>query len=98
MLLSTLHNDVSIDKDKRDQQKLEIITFYNQTIYGFDRLDQMCSLWFFKKFSLLSTYSIFNIISIWCINSLYLYAFNNIDKRTIFFILQPMKPNIEKRY
>lgn len=68
ILLSTLHNDASIDQDTGDQQKPEMITFYNQTKYGVDRLDQMCSLYDVSRNSRRWPLTIFfNLINISCI-------------------------------
>ncbi|XP_029341493.1 piggyBac transposable element-derived protein 4-like [Acyrthosiphon pisum] len=104
ILLSTLHNDASIDQDTGDQQKPEMITFYNQTKYGVDRLDQMCSLYDVSRNSRRWPLTIFfNLINISCINALNVYKFNNINnksKRSDFLevlALQLMKPNIERR-
>jgi len=43
--VSTLHHDNNIDPTTGDKKKPDIITFYNQTKCGVDRLDQMCSLY-----------------------------------------------------
>ncbi|XP_039299243.1 piggyBac transposable element-derived protein 4-like [Nilaparvata lugens] len=42
ILLSSLHNDSTIDPDSGERKKPEIITFYNQTKSGVDTADQMC--------------------------------------------------------
>jgi hypothetical protein len=107
ILLSTLHNNASIDQDTGDQQKPEMITFYNQTKYGVDRLDQMCSLYNLYDVSRNSRRwpltIFFNLINISCINALNVYKFNNINnksKKSDFLealALQLMKPNLERR-
>jgi len=40
-LFSTLHHDDSIDKNSGQQEKPEIITFYNVTKGGVDAVDQL---------------------------------------------------------
>jgi len=81
-----------------------MITFYNQTKYGVDRIDQMCSLYDVSRNSRRWPLTIiFNLINISCINALNVYKFNNINnksKRSDFLealALQLMKPNIERR-
>lgn len=43
--VSTLHHDNNIDPTTGNKKKPDIITFYNKTKCGVDRLDQMCSLY-----------------------------------------------------
>lgn len=43
ILLSTLHNDASIDEDIGNQRKPQILTFYNQTKGGVDTNDKLCA-------------------------------------------------------
>lgn len=43
ILVSTLHNDKSIDPDTGNQMKPSIITFYNETKGGVDTADKMCA-------------------------------------------------------
>ncbi|KAJ8931329.1 hypothetical protein NQ314_015767 [Rhamnusium bicolor] len=43
LLASSLHHDDNIDKKTKDQNKPEIITFYNSTKGGVDMVDQPCS-------------------------------------------------------
>lgn len=78
ILLSTLHYDASIDEYTGNQQKLEIVTFYNQTKYG--SFDQLCSLYDVQGILIVGHY-FFNLVNILCVNALNMYTFNNIDKK-----------------
>nr|CAI5860047.1 unnamed protein product [Callosobruchus analis] len=42
LLLSSMHHDDAIDPDTKEEQKPEIITFYNKTKIGVDLIDQLC--------------------------------------------------------
>ncbi|UYV82204.1 K02A2.6-like [Cordylochernes scorpioides] len=44
ILLSTMHSTTTIDKETAEQQKPDIITFYNMTKGGVDVVDQTCIL------------------------------------------------------
>lgn len=43
ILVSSLHEDKSIDPDTRDKQKPSIITYYNSTKGGVDTTDKLCA-------------------------------------------------------
>lgn len=45
ILMSTMHNDATIDTTTGDSQKPEIITYYNRTQNGVDLVDKMSSLY-----------------------------------------------------
>lgn len=42
ILVSSMHDDDNIDEDTGLMRKPEIITFYNETKFGVDVVDQMC--------------------------------------------------------
>ncbi|XP_046686312.1 uncharacterized protein LOC124371984 [Homalodisca vitripennis] len=42
LMISTMHDDASIDPETGDERKPMIITSYNDTKYGVDILDKMC--------------------------------------------------------
>ena len=43
LLISSLHNDATIDVDTGDRKKPDIITFYNLTKGGVDTVNKLCS-------------------------------------------------------
>lgn len=86
------------------KKKPDIITFYNQTKCGVDRLDQMCSLYDVARNSrrwLLTIF--FNLLNISCINALNVYSANkNYAKVNRADFLETLalcliRPNTERR-
>jgi len=102
--VSTLHHDSYIDPTTGDKKKPDIITFYNQTKCGVDRLDQMCSLYDVARNSRRWPLTIFfNLLNICCINALNVYSANkNYAKVNRADFLETLalcliRPNTERR-
>lgn len=72
LLLSSLHNSVSIENSEK--KKPETITYYNQTKYGVDIVDQMIRLYTTKSGSRRWPMHVFyNVLDISAINAWILY-------------------------
>lgn len=102
LAISTLHNDV--DTTTGEKKKSDIITFYNQTKCGVDRLDQMCSLYDVARNSRHWPLTIFfNLINICGINAMNVYSANkNYAKVNRADFLETLalcliRPNTERR-
>lgn len=77
LAVSTLHHDSDIDLTTGDKKKPYIITFYNETKCGVDRLDQMCSLYNIARNSRRWPLTIFyNLLNICGINAMNVYSAN----------------------
>nr|XP_022900752.1 piggyBac transposable element-derived protein 4-like [Onthophagus taurus] len=81
LLLSTMHHDCAIDNDTGDLKKPEIITDYNNTNYGVDMLDKMCSHYDVSRNSRRWPLTIFfNLLNIAAINGMCIYKTKSINK------------------
>jgi len=78
LLLSSLHDDNSIDPGSGEQMKPEIITFYNSTKGGVDTADQLCANYSVsrkvKRWPMVIFFSMLNVSGI---NSQVIYLGNN---------------------
>lgn len=104
ILLSSMHHDDAIDKETGDAKKPEIITMYNKTKIGVDRLDQLCQKYDTarntRRWPMIIFYDILNIAAI---NAMCIYKANNCNqnvKRSDFIeeiAWELIKPQIEFR-
>lgn len=81
ILISTMHNDDAIDHDTGDDQKPEMVTFYNRTKIGVDLVDQLCQNYNVAR----NTHRwpmvvFFDLLNISAINALTIYKLNSINK------------------
>lgn len=85
LLISTMHNDNSIDEETGDQQKPEIVTFYNHTKYGVDLLDQLCAQYDVSRNSRRWPLTVFfDLLNICGVNAYCLHKANNNDPNVKF--------------
>lgn len=79
LCISTVHHDDAIDNQTGDKQKPDIISFYNNTKYGVDVVDQMCAQYNVARNTTrrwpLAIF--FNILNVCGINAFAIYKFNN---------------------
>lgn len=104
LVISSLHMDGKIDPQTGEQQKPDMITFYNQTKVGVDLLDQLCANYNIsrncRRWPLVILYNLLNIA---CINASCIYSANNDYKKVVrrTFIgdiaWELIKPQIERR-
>ncbi|XP_035231305.1 uncharacterized protein LOC118203159 [Stegodyphus dumicola] len=103
ILISSLHDDVAIDKDTKEQKKPEIITFYNRTKGGVDTVDKLCASYNVarntRRWPLVVFFSMLNIAAI---NSYIIHSTNNSEKLLRRQYLRKlanalMKENFERR-
>ncbi|XP_049845544.1 uncharacterized protein LOC126298289 [Schistocerca gregaria] len=77
LVLSILHDDGSIDSDS-EKSKLEIITFYNETKSGVDKVDEMKCTYFVTRITRRWPFIIFSsLLNIAGINGYIIYKSNS---------------------
>lgn len=80
ILVSTLHNNNTIDPDSEEKRKPEIITFYNSTKGGVDTVDKMCATFNvsrnIKRWPMIIFFTMLNVAGI---NSQVIYHANNTE-------------------
>lgn len=77
ILMSTMHNDATIDTTTGDSQKPEIITYYNRTKNGVDLVDKMCSLYNVSRNSRRWPLTVFfDLLNLSALNALCIYSAN----------------------
>lgn len=83
LLMSSLHHDDNIDESTGDDQKPEIITYYNSTKSGVDVVDELCATYDVSRNSKRWPLTIFfAMLNISGINANIIYRANNSDTRT----------------
>ncbi|XP_047099204.1 uncharacterized protein LOC124716707 [Schistocerca piceifrons] len=103
-LLSSMHNDATIDESTSSKNKSEIVTFYNRTKIGADVLNQLCSNYDTARTTKRYLTAIFyNILNIASINALCIYSANKnyVKVKRAYFLdeisWQMVKPQIHER-
>lgn len=82
LLLSTLHDDDTIDKDTGDAFKPEVITYYNKNKSGVDTVDQLKSIYSVTRITCRWPLTVFfSVLNIAGINGFIIFRANNIDLR-----------------
>lgn len=77
ILMSTMHNDATIDALTSDRRKPEIITYYNRTKNGIDLVDKMCSLYDVSRNSRRWPLTVFfDLLNLSALNALCIYSAN----------------------
>lgn len=77
ILMSTMHNDATIDAATGYRRKPEIITYYNRTKNGVDLVDKMCSLYDVSRNSRRWPLTVFfDLLNLSALNALCIYTAN----------------------
>lgn len=108
LLLSTQHQDDTVDQDVNGKHKSDINLFYNSTKGGVDTIDQMARKYTVKRSTQRWPLTVFyTLIDIMCINAYSIYILNNPEwnktktgRRRIFLQtlgLDLIKPHVRKR-
>lgn len=83
VLISSMHDDATVDPATGDQQKPEIITFYNQTKSGVDVIDEKCGTYSTSRRCLRWPLCLFyRILDIACINAQVIHLTNAVGRKT----------------
>ncbi|KAH9633350.1 hypothetical protein HF086_004064 [Spodoptera exigua] len=104
IMISTMHNDATIDEDSGDSRKPEVITYYNRTKNGVDLVDKMCSMYDVARNSRRWPLTVFfRLLNLSALNALCIYTANknyeHVSRREslIDLSLAWMKPLAQKR-
>ncbi|KAH9635219.1 hypothetical protein HF086_013246 [Spodoptera exigua] len=77
IMISTMHNDATIDEDSGDSRKPEVITYYNRTKNGVDLVDKMCSMYDVARNSRRWPLTVFfRLLNLSALNALCIYTAN----------------------
>lgn len=80
ILISTLHNDNTIDPESEEKRKPEMVTFYNSTKGGVDTADKMCATFNvsrnIKRWPMIIFFHLLNVAGI---NSQVIYLSNDLE-------------------
>lgn len=77
ILISTMHSDAAIDANTGDEQKPQMITYYNRTKNGVDLVDKMCSLYDVSRNSRRWPLTVFyDLLNLSALNAICIYTAN----------------------